>query len=282
MSKRLTCGLLFLGLAWGVLEGYEADLLAEPDGMVFLPGGCFEFGPSERACRYPQEDRAVESHCLSGFWIDRSEVTTTAYKKCVDAGVCPPPAASSSVGEVRQTRPGYPVVKVGWKGANKYCGWLGKRLPTDYEWERAARGPQMTCYPWGNAEPSAKFVAQHHCESDSFGLRKVCTKSGSTTREGVCDLADNALEFVAGWWDKGRKRIDNDEKDSVDGSQRLRILRGGLPGMPVRAWDRWYESAKDVDDSSAGPFGFRCAKSGSDATSSKQRPQRQPSDSAAP
>lgn len=229
-------------------------------GMILISGGCFAFGPSERACATPHEERVVERMCLPSFWIDRAEVTTDQYEKCVDAAVCAAAGNPGLPAQMKETGAGYPVVRVGWKDAAKYCKWVNKRLPRDEEWERTARGPTMSCYPWGNAPPNAKRVTQHRCEELSFALRKVCTKPAGATAEGVCDMADNAREYVDGWWDMNAKTMGKGQGDGEDASNVYRIVRGGTPGIEYRGWDRQFVLAKDIDEKSQLAEGFRCAR----------------------
>ena len=129
------------------------------DGMtqVYVPAGVFtmgsEFGQSD--------EKPVNQVELSAFWIDTTEVTNGMYNKCVRDGVCTKPLHLSSA-----TIPDYytnskyadfPVIQVSYVDANKYCEWAGRRLPTEAEWEKAARGTDANNYPWGNTTPSCSW-----------------------------------------------------------------------------------------------------------------------------
>src|SRR5271170_6925732 len=117
------------------------------DGMLRLPGGRFVMGSGSP--RAPINERPVRPLTVAPFWIDRTEVTVAAYRACVAAGVCPVPARASATCTYDADDPDLPVSCVHWADASAYCGWSGKRLPSEREWEYAARGPLAVPFPWG-------------------------------------------------------------------------------------------------------------------------------------
>jgi iron(II)-dependent oxidoreductase len=128
--------------------------------FVFVPAGCFMMG-SDDANAYDDE-QPVHEVCLSAYWIGQTEVTNAQYKACVDADVCAPPAET----DVRGTRcpdwedaslADHPVVCVDWDQADAYARWVGGDLPTEAQWEYAARGPAGNTYPWGNDFEGARL-----------------------------------------------------------------------------------------------------------------------------
>src|SRR5262249_42239550 len=147
---------------------------------------------------------------LSDFWIDRTEVTVAAYEQCVTAGYCHEPPFSTGAARLKQ--PDFPVVLVTWFDAKRYCEWRNERLPTEAEWERAARGPSGRRYPWGNVWNAS--LANHGKSSwsdfrmgdtidasDGFDeLAPVASFREGRTTEGVMDLAGNAAEWVADYY----------------------------------------------------------------------------------
>lgn len=139
---------------------------AAPEGMVEVPGGEFFMGCNERVdseCSY--DEKPGKTVQVASFHIDRTEVTVGDYKKCVDAGACSADVASQIVkGEDKHcnwgksSRADHPINCVRWANAEAYCKWAGKRLPTEKEWEKAARGTDGRKYAWGNTKISCAFA----------------------------------------------------------------------------------------------------------------------------
>ncbi len=192
-----------------------------PDDMVLVPAGQFVMGsdPGEGASDELPEHRVV----LSAYYFDRHEVTNADYRACVDAGACTAPSTvRSSTRADYFTNPAYdayPVIRVSWYQASDYCAWRGKRLPTEAEWEMAARGAcdvvaPASCgpedertFPWGEAPPScalANFDAPGGAcvpggDTDAVGARSPAGDSPY----GAQDMSGNVFEWVADWyfWD---------------------------------------------------------------------------------
>ena len=145
---------------------------------------------------------------LDPYFIDKLEVTNAQYRACIEAGVCALPglfARSTTDSKVRYPDPefaDYPIYSVEWPEAQRYCQWRGRRLPTEAEWERAARGNSEREYPWGN-KPATCEQLPEACEPVketgwvSDRMRPVGTTPYDATPEGVLDLAGNASELVA-------------------------------------------------------------------------------------
>jgi formylglycine-generating enzyme required for sulfatase activity len=145
----------------------------------------------------------LEAHevMLSAYYIDRTEVTVADYRRCVELGRCSAPPFAS--GGQRFDRPDYPVTLVTWNDADDYCRFAGGRLPTEAEWERAARGPNGRRFPWGNAPNKSLFnqggaVLDEADDSDGFAeLAPVGSFPAGRTPDGIDDMAGNVEEWVA-------------------------------------------------------------------------------------
>jgi formylglycine-generating enzyme required for sulfatase activity len=186
------------------------------DGMVqvYVPAGTFLLGsgatdPEALPDEFPQ--RRAD---LPGFWIDRSEVSNSQYALCVQAGRCRPPYYMTS--STRSTYYGdpryadYPVILVGWAMANTYCQWVDRRLPSEAEWEKAARGTDGRIYPWGNqlSSPLANFC-DRSCPftwkdprfDDGYSdTAPVDSFPGGASPYGALNMAGNAWEWTADWY----------------------------------------------------------------------------------
>ncbi len=194
--------------------------------MVFVPGGSFLMGSSEAELKTAFElceQYRGEGHCrqawfeneapqhkvtLGPFWIDRTEVTYAQYDQCVEAGVCHP------VDCLSRSQPKDPLRPVGcitWPDPQVYCEWAGARLPTEAEWEYAARGPEGFIFPWGNSfDPTRLNYCDINCtypwKDINFDDMYKETSPGGTFDAGaswcgVQDMAGNSFEWVSDWYD---------------------------------------------------------------------------------
>jgi formylglycine-generating enzyme required for sulfatase activity/tRNA A-37 threonylcarbamoyl transferase component Bud32 len=222
--------------------------------MVYVPGGEFEMGSTEG----DENEQPVHIVALDGFWIDQTEVTNAQYQSCVDAGGCEPPSERRS-----PTRPeyygnsvydDYPVIQASWYQARTYCESVGARLPTEAEWEYAARGSDSLVYPWGDSPPSD-------------ALANCCYNVGDTTRVGsypdgtgwcgALDMAGNVWEWVADWY--GEYPSERQVSPAGPSSGKLRVLRGGSWGYG-QDFARCAYRHSDHPDDFGGHVGFRCAR----------------------
>lgn len=260
--------LLMIAGIWGLIGPGLAPLQTGGD-MVAVPAGPFVRGATDGE----PDELPVRRLSLPAFSIDRTEVTAEAYAGCVVAGACPQPAG----GPLRPdpTAAKLPVVGVSWSDAAAYCAWAGKRLPTEDEWEKAARGPDGRRYPWGDQLDCRRgnfgnFGGDGRCAATGAPGRPVAVGSfaSGASPYGALDMAGNVWEWVV-----DRYRSDPGVPPPAGGVPDLRVLRGGgccsIFGLP-RAADRLAlpKGYRDVD------IGFRCARSGA-ATGAGAQPAQQ-------
>jgi len=232
--------------------------VSEKDGMVmvYVPAGNFSMGSNNGA----EDEQPVHTITLDAYWIDRTEVTNGMYALCVQAGDCQPPPYSDSY--TRSSYYGnshyadYPVIYVDWNNAGAYCGWAGRRLPTEAEWEKAARGTDGRTYPWGYGSPNSSRLNYNENVGDTTAVGKY--PSGASPY-GALDMAGNVWEWVADWYDAGYY-----EGSPASNPQGLplgsnRVLRGGSLNNDedgVRsAFRQWINPSVNVNS-----FGFRCVR----------------------
>jgi eukaryotic-like serine/threonine-protein kinase len=199
---------------------------------------------------------------LEAYWIDRTEVTNLAYSQCVNAGACLPPASDSSESFSsyygNQQYADYPVLQVDWERAKNYCAWAGGRLPTEAEWENAARGTDGRTYPWGNTSPT--------CARVNFGEPKLCTgdtsKVGSypegASAYGLLDMAGNVSEWVYDWYSDATysQPVQGNPTGPITGEEK--VVRGGAWNLNpnfLRTTNRDHQVPAARNDY----IGFRCA-----------------------
>ena len=251
--------------------------LTGKDGMrlVFVPAGEFTMGSASDAAGVFE----TPSHTvvLDGFWIDQTEVTNEQYAACVKAGACQPPFATASAtrsdyyGNAEFDR--FPVILVDWDSAAAYCKWAGRRLPTEAEWEKAARGSDGRTYPWGN-EWDVQFNPRVNF-SDSNGpiggsdspaddgyadTAPVGTYLKGASPHAAVDMAGNVWEWVNDYYGPGYYSVSPATNPEGPDSGPGRVVRGGSLSADmnaVRTAKRlWLPPTAAGDD-----VGFRCARS---------------------
>jgi formylglycine-generating enzyme required for sulfatase activity len=224
---------------------------AQPGDMVTVPAGDFAMGCGDTDTQCQDNEKPLHQVTLVAFDIDRTEVTQDQYAACAEAKACGAPTCDWDCGKTN-----YPAACVTWAQAKAYCAWAGKRLPTEAEWEKAARGTDGRLYPWGNDIPDCTHVNMASCGS---GAEPVGNHPAGASPYGALDMAGNVVEMVADWYDAGF--YNTSPKDNPTGpatGTRYSGRAGGFKSEPVwmRASARdWY----DVSDASPS-LGFRCAR----------------------
>ena len=215
------------------------------DGMVSIPGGEFLMGCNEQVDSECEDNEKPQRQInLPAFKIDKTEVTVEAYRKCVDAKHCtlPKTGGRGSCNWDMSEREKHPINCIDWNQAAAFCAWVGKRLPTDAEWEKAARGTDGRVYPSGNAWDITKANVY-----ESYDGYKDTAPVGSfpagASPYGALDMAGNVWEWTADWERNGETRS----------------LRGGSwVDLPRRA--RTSRRIGTLPISRLDDVGFRCAQ----------------------
>jgi formylglycine-generating enzyme required for sulfatase activity len=235
--------------------------------MVLIPAGIFRMGCDldKSAERCQDDELPLHSVSLDAFSIDRSEVTNAQYAACVSAGACQPPVSPAST-----TRPdyftnpvytSYPVVYVTWFDANAYCLWAGKRLPSEAEWEKAARlGKLAQRFPWGDGAPNCDRANYRTAEGACIGdTNAIGSYPDGVNSAGLFDFSGNASEWVFDWY-KDTTYISSIASNPLGprfGDSR--VVRGG-------SWNSLWEDIRlarrgSLSPTAASPeIGFRCAR----------------------
>ena len=218
--------------------------------MVYVPAGEFQMGSTTS-----DDEEPVHTVTLDGFWLDRTEVTNAQYGKCVTADKCDP---SDYSGDSRFNGDDQPVVGVSWHDAVAYCEWAGGRLPTEAEWEYAARGPEGLTYPWGNVAPTCNLANYWGKDGGCIGkTTPVGNYPSGASWVGGLDLAGNVWEWVADWY--GSYPSGRQVNPTGPESGETRVLRGGswnLNEYNTRGANRWYTPSGTLYNG-----GFRCGVS---------------------
>ncbi len=226
--------------------------------MLLIPAGEFLMGSPKGEGL--SDERPQHQVRIGAFYMDAHEVTVVQYEKFLDAtGHILPEFWPYDETRDYADRP---VVGVDWGGAKAYCEWTGKRLPTEAEWEYAARGNDGRRYPWGEAKPTAEKANVGRSWSYKFykdRLEPVGSHAGAASPFGIHDMAGNVWEWVADWYDAKYYAQSPGENPPGPRDGTKRVLRGGswnFAGKYSRTASRLrYEPRHRAAD-----IGFRCAR----------------------
>jgi formylglycine-generating enzyme required for sulfatase activity len=233
-------------------DDFACESDAAPGPLVEVPAGSFIMGCNDSVDAECLDDELpMHVVTLSAFEIERTEVTQAAYAACVTAGICDPPSCRWACEEED-----LPATCIDFDQANTYCEWANRRLPTEAEWEKAARGSDGLKYPWGNAEPDCTLV-------NMVGCGNSATPAGSlpdgASPYGVLDMAGNMVEMVKDWYEEGYYA----ESPATDPTGPSSGTRYGGRGGGFKSEPTWQRASKrdwyDPTDAGAS-LGFRCAR----------------------
>ena len=261
--------------------------------QVFVPAGDFKMGSDDGGLKYARQlckqyggemaiatcraaafadESPTHGVALRGFWIDRTEVTNRQYRLCVRAGACVPPVDTGS-----HTRKSYynnsaygdyPVIWVTWQQATDYCRWAGARLPTEAEWEYAARGPESRTFPWGNVFDGKRLnYCDRRCkggpndplvDDGNADTAPVGSYPAGESWCGALDMAGNVREWVADWYGRFTRARQSNPAGPLIGVSH--IPRGGC-WLDTPDDTRSANRGENSPDYSRDKVGFRCARS---------------------
>jgi formylglycine-generating enzyme required for sulfatase activity len=241
------------------------ELLANPCGTpscwVWIEGGSFEMG-ARPGPRVEPDEEPRHTVTIPDFELMATEVPVQTHQSCVEAGACEPlpeelPSYCADQGELDARG------CLDWFAADELCRWLWARLPTEAEWEFAARsGGVDVRFPWGESLPSCDlavlgYVQGQPCGED--GPAAVCSRPAGQTRQGLCDMAGNIFEWVEDWYHDDYQGAPSDGSAWLEQPTPFRVLRGGgiNSDEPVTTWNRTFHEP----DFSYSGMGVRCARS---------------------
>jgi formylglycine-generating enzyme required for sulfatase activity len=192
---------------------------------VHVPAGSFLMGSETGAA----DEKPAHRVTSSAFVMDRHEVTNARYQACVRKGACTAPSlAGSSTRAHYFDDPifaDYPVIFVSWTQAQTFCAFVGGRLPTEAEWERAAAGSEAPrTYPWGESPPTCANANFAPCVGDTD---RVGRRLAGQSPYGALDLAGNVWEWTADWYDAAYYRTSPSQEPTGPASGTLKVMRGG-------------------------------------------------------
>jgi formylglycine-generating enzyme required for sulfatase activity len=259
---------------------------------VWVPGGAFQMGTTDdeaeaalQLCNdlvgncsptWFDDEQPAHTVLVDDFWMDKTEVTNAHFAAFLNAqgnqteegatwlDLWDAESLIALSGDAYRAEAGYeahPVVEVTWYGARAYCEWIGGRLPTEAEWEYAARGPDGTIYPWGDVwVQNVANCAQDVCRDGYGTTAPVGSFPTGESWAGALDLAGNVWEWVADWY--GLEYYAASPRDNPTGpaSGEVRVLRGGSWYLDARRIRGAYR-AGHTPESSDSDGGFRCVRS---------------------
>ena len=246
---------------------------APPGDQVLVPAGEFLMGGGSNDSQAGADERPQHITFLYSYYIDAIEVSNALYDACVQTGVCQPPETSAPY-----TPPDYfgnpefdhhPVINVTWEMAEAYCEWRGARLPTEAEWEKAARGSEGRLYPWGNGENGSivnfcdtncpiSWAAQEYDDGYAETAPVEAYPEGATGR-GVYNLSGNVWEWTADWYADGYYQNAPYVNPQGPASGEGRVIRGGSWG-DVLGHKRASKRQEWDPQRPYSTVGFRCAR----------------------
>ena len=224
------------GVGWSA-EGDGSEYWLEPytylaNDMISIPAGEFLMGcdPVHNggfSCE--QNELPLHTVYLDKFFINKYEVTHAQYTRCVEAGACAEPVGSYYI---YPTYDSYPEIYISWYDARDYCAWVGNRLPSEAEWEKAARGTTIRAYPWGDQFPDCTLANHYNTIGPTwffcFGeTTQVGSYSAGASQYGVLDMTGNVHEWVNDWYQEDYYNSSPYKNPQGPTNGDYKVLRGG-------------------------------------------------------
>ena len=258
--ERIILGALIFALimsaCFNAAPATSASRKAETDGMeqVFVPAGDFEMGGAVADPDAEEDEKPRHTVFVDSLWMDKTEVTNQMYIHCISSTACSPPATTKYYLQAKYQN--HPVQGISWDQANAYCAWAERRLPTEAEWEKAARGADGRIYPWGDELPSSDYL---NFEDRVGETTPVGAFPQGASPYGAMDMAGNVWEWVADGYTVDFYASSPQENPLSTFPVNRRVLRGGnweSNARNVRTTNRFwaFPGRNDTD-------GFRCADS---------------------
>ncbi len=230
-------------------------------------------GCSSNDSQCSDDERPQHTVTLDAYYIDKYEVTNARYQTCVVSDACSPPKDANSFTQElyygNTAYADYPVINVTWQQAEAYCAWAGKRLPTEAEWEKAARGTDGRTFPWGNGFNGAWLnFCDVNCDrpwryttyDDGYAyIAPVGSYPDGASPYGALDMTGNVWEWTADWYDEHYYSVSPESNPPGPSAGSWRVLRGGSWGdsnSNARTADRGGDTLGYWDYD----LGFRCVR----------------------
>lgn len=232
------------------------------DGMeeIYISTNTFEMGYDGQDSK--ADEKNIHTVSLSSYLIDKYEVSNSQYAICVKQGACTAPASKASYKDIsyygNPVYDNFPVIYVTWDQAEKYCEWVGMRLPTEAEWEYSARGAEGFLYPWGN-DYNANLV--NDVSNGNYQLEASGARSDDKSPFGVFDLGGNVAEWILDFYSDTQYNTAILQKNPIGpAAGYYHVIRGGSI-MAAKTSTRSTNRASGLAASNAPDRGFRCANS---------------------
>ncbi len=231
-----------------------AQVFVKRAGMIEIPAGPFVMGSDKG----PPDETPPHRVDISTFWIDELEITAGQYQDCVSAGACTPAAASAGCNSNALGRESHPINCIDWRQADSYCTWANKRLPTEAEWEKAARGTDGRPFPWGETSPTQQLL---NFGNNVGSTTEVGSYPDGISFYGVHNMGGNVSEWTSDYYAADYYERSPNTDPSGPESSDSRVGRGsswkiGVPEEALTATVRIRLLESTFDSS----IGVRCAR----------------------